>query len=313
MDSNNKKRFTVAIAIFTLIFAGFAVFSIFNLSSSFDKVEDEEEKADYILALEEKLNITMTGKDDFTDFKQIGYEMVIVPEKLQYYIRPCFDFVIERDGVVITNRQGKAFDTYNLKNGMKITKINDNVLLGKTYFEILELVYALNTDTVKRFTFADGSFIDYHYENDNSNYEYDKNTNTLSLFNLDKLTVKAIYDQISTYENVTLDLSKANFKKYETVVNFLSLFSESDETLLRFPANVIGQKNRKFNTLNITADNTNNSDILFLLTAIHAINEDVKINQLDLKTEEFYAEEIIEIPGYTIYLKDLKLINKASI
>lgn len=310
MDSNNKKRFGIAIALFTLIFGALSVFSIFNLSSDFPRDEEEVEKADYIVALEEKLNINLSGTDDFADFSQVGYEMLIVPTKFQYYIRPCFEFVIVKDGVVITNRLGKAFDDYNFKVGMKITKIGDQVLLGKTYFEILELIYAKNIDVVKEFTLSDDTVISYCYDNDNTNYSYDKETNTLTMYNLDKFTVRGMYELITGYENVTVDLSKANVTKYETIVNFLSLFSDSKEVLLTSPLNVIGQQNLKIANLKIVLKDTNNQSILFLATAIKAINSNIEFDRYNLNTSELYVEEIVAIGGYNIKLKDIKIINR---
>ena len=115
----------------------------------------------------------------------------------------------------------------------EITKINDSVLAGKTYFEILDLLYSKNLDDEKQFTLSDGSKITYKYQNYYSTYEYNLEENTLYLYNLDNLTAKGIYDLVNTYKDVSLDLSKATVTTYDGVVNFLSLFSLKNEVLFK--------------------------------------------------------------------------------
>lgn len=312
MDSNNKKRIVAAIGVFTLIFAALAVFSIFNLSSNIKDKEDEEDlvKADYILALENALNITMSGKDDFADFKEVGYDMVIVPKTMKYNIKPCFDFVIEKDGVVITNKLNKSYTSYQFSKGMKIVSINDEVLLGKTYFEILELIYAKSINETKKFTFEDGTIVEYNYKNDISSYEYNKESNVLYLYNLDNITITGVYELLTQYSTAQLDLSMASCKKLETIVDFLSLFSDSDEELLSIPTNIVGQKNRKISSLNITTNEKQDESVSFILSAIKSLNENINIEN-NLNTKNFYCEQIIDIEGYTIYLKNQQIVNKA--
>ncbi len=311
MDFKDKKRSVVGILILTVIFALVSIFSVSDMFSGI-KTEEKLKKTDYMLLLENELEIEFNSEDDFINFDLVNYEMVVEPTKYQYYYKPCFDFVIERDGVVITNRLSEEFDILGLKTGLKITKIGEEVLAGKGYFEILELLYSKEENEIKEFTFSDNSKISYEYKNYYSTYLYEEENNVLTLYNLDNLTTKAVYDLVTSYEDVTLDLSKASVTTYDGVVNFLSLFSSKDEVLFQTPEGVIGQKGRKIDSLNIIVKDNTDNGILFVLTTIKTLNSNIKIDKTDLNTTHFFTVNKLRSANYTIYLKNYLLQTKTN-
>ena len=274
--------------------------------------EEKLKKTDYVLLLEKELEIDLTSEDDFTNFESIDFEMVVEPTKYQNYYKPCFDFVIVRDGVILTNRLTKEFDSIGFKTGMKIVKINDEVLLGKSYFEILDLIYSKKLDETRKFIFSDGTEITYQYQNYYSSLEYNEIENKLYVYNLDNLTPRSIHDIVTEHEDLTLDLSMATVTTYEGIVNFLSLFSNKDEVLFKTPENIIGQPGRKINNLNIVVKDNTDEGILFALTCIKTLNSNITIDKTDLNTTQFYVLKIAKSANYTIYLKNYLLQAKSA-
>ena len=274
MDLKNKNRNVLGILIMTIIFGVFAAISVVRL---FDNQNQEKPlvKKDYILMLESELNITLDSEDDFTNMGNIVYDVLVEPTKFQYYYKPCFDFVIVQDGIIIKNGLAKDFSALGLKEGVKITKINDQELLGKSYFEILELIYSKTENEVKKFTFNDETTIDYEYKYYENKMHYDEEENVLYVYNLDEITTKSIHEMVVLHSDLTLDLSNATVSTLEGVMNFVSLFSKKNEVLFKSPL-MIGQNNRKINELNIVVGNNNDKGILFALTTINRINTNIK-------------------------------------
>lgn len=306
MDSNDKKRKVLAIVIFTVIFGALSIFAVTNLFKNGPTKQEEEEvtKKNYIEMLEMDTGKTLSNENDFADFAAVGYEMVVIPTEYQYYTKPCFDFVIEEDGVRITNRLAKEFDVYGFVRGDKIVKINDSELKGKTYFEILELIYSKQYGAVRKFTLSNGREINYTYENTKTKIEYNNETRVLTIYNLDEISTKAIHDYLVEEPNLTLDLSKATVNTLDGLVNFLSLFSSKNQVLFLTPENIVGQNNRKIlKPLNIVVGNNVDEGILFALTAIKTINPSVAIDRLGLNTTSFKVVKKLISADYIISMK----------
>ena len=311
MDLKNNKRSIIGLLIITVIVGFLAVVAVSRMDFGI-KDDGKIKKTDYMLLLEKELEIEFNSEDDFVNFATINYDLVVEPTKYKYYYKPCFDFVIVSDGVIITNQLSKEFDEFGFEAGMKITKINDSVLAGKTYFEILDLLYSKKLDDEKEFTLSDGTKITYKYQNYYSTYEYNVEENTLYLYNLDNLTAKGIYDLVNTYKDVKLDLSKATVTTYDGVVNFLSLFSYKNEVLFKTPEGVIGQKGRKIDSININVKDNNDEGILFVLTCIKNLNSNINIDKKDLNTTKFYALKELEGSSCTVYLKNYLLETNSN-
>ena len=316
MDSDNKNRKVLAIVIFTIIFGALSIFAVTNLfknngSSNSTTEEEVIPKKNYIEILENETGITLSNENDFVDFKTVGLELVVMPVNYDNYTKPCFDFMIEEDGVVITNRLAKEFDDYGFVRGDKIVKINDVELKGKTYFEILDLIYAKNYGEVRKFTLADGREVNYVFVNTSTKIEYDAMNRVLHIYNLDEITVKAIHDYVLADPNLTLDLSQATVNTYDGIVNFLSLFSEKNEVLFVTPENIVGQRNRKIDSLNIVVGGNQDEGILFTLTAVKNLNENITIDRADLNTTSFKVVKKLISEEYIIYIKDYLLKTSA--
>ena len=305
----NKKRSILGILIITLICGALSVVSALKMFEDRD-TEEKLQKQSYILLLEKELGTDFKSENDFENFAEVGFEMNVIPTAYQYYIKPCFDFKIVEDGVIITNRLAKEFDEFGFKVNDKIVEIDDQKLKGKTYFEITELILAKSDKTIKIFTFSDGRKVEYTYikynnQNYNDRVEYDEYTNTLFVYNLDNITTRSIYDRVKEQTNITLDLSKATVTTLEGIVNFISLFSNKEAVLFKTPENIIGQKNRKINELNIVVGDNNDNGILFALTSISRLNSNIKIDRTDLNTTKFYAVKRLASSTYIINLKNV--------
>ena len=120
----------------TIIFGALSIISVLKL---FNKEEQDKPlvKADYILMLESELNISLDSEDDFVNFDNVVYDVLVEPTKYKYYYKPCFEFVIVSDGIIIKNGLAKDFSALGFREGMKITKVNEQELNGQNYFQIL--------------------------------------------------------------------------------------------------------------------------------------------------------------------------------
>ena len=304
MDLKNKKRNILGILIMTIIFGAFSIVSVMKM---FDNQDQEKplKKENYVLMLEKELNISLDSQDDFTNFSNVSYEMLVEPTKYKNYYKPCFEFVVEKDGVVIKNGLTKDFNSLGLKEGMKITRVNEDELSGKSYFEILELVYSKKENEVKKFTFTDGTIIEYTYKYYKDNAFYDEEENVLYVYNLDNVTAKFIYEAVEKHPNLTLDLSNSTVTTLDGLTNFISLFSKPEEILFKTPENITGQINRKISDLKIVVGSNNDQGVLFALTSINRINPNINIDNKNLNTISFFAEKVLESSYYTIYIKNV--------
>ena len=311
MDSNNKKRGIIGILVITIVFA---VLAIASASKMFNNIDEQEklQKTSYMLLLEEELGIDFVTEDDFINFQLVNYEMVIVPQTHKYYIKPCFDFVVLSDGVVITNRNAKEFDDTGWKINDKIVKINDETLKGKSYFEIVDLMLS-KTETTKKYTLSNGTEIEYKYQKATKAYEYNEAENILSIYNLDNVTTRKIHETVKEHPDLTLDLSKATVNTYEGLANFISLFSSEETPVFGNVTNEYGQKNRKIENLNIVVGNNQDKGILFALTSIKRLNSNILIDKTNLNTTQFYAVKTLLDSNCEIVIKNILLIAVSTI
>ena len=318
MDLKTNKRNILGILIITLIFG---VFSIISMTRMFDGAEKQEEvvKKDYLVLLEEELGNKIEVENEFEVSTSIGKELIIEPVKYKYYFKPCFDFIVEADGVKITNSLAKEFYDMNLEVGMKIIAINDETLSGKSYFEILEKIYAKNINEKKTFTLSDSQKIEYTYSGYNNRYDYNEDTKTLSVYDLDLVNQETIYEFYSNNPNMILDLSKATLNTFDGVKNFVSMFVENKEILFKTPEGIKAIGGRKINQLTIVIGTNTDNGVLFALTNISKLNSNIKIvenindtTNMSLNTTTFYALKELRSSNYTIYLKNYLMETKAN-
>ena len=314
MDLKTSKRNLLGILIITLIFG---IFSMISLSRMFDNEgNDYLIKSDYITALEEELNIELNKSSDFENFALIDKEMLIVPAKYEHYFKPCFDFIVVSDGVIITNRLAKEFDELGFEVGIKITKIDDIILEGKSYFEILELMYAKNIGDKKVYSHTLGQ-IEYTFKGYNNRYEYNEEENILYIYNLDNVSRETIHNIYKSHSDVVIDLSMATVNTYEGVRNFVSMFSEDKEVLFLIPENIKVSTPRKISGVKIVLGDNLDDGILFALTAIRSYKADVKIvknvsDEVEVSVNQnvFNALNILSSSTYKIYLKNHMMKTK---
>lgn len=311
MDLKTSKRNIIGILIITIIFAALSIISIFRMSSNRDE-EEKLQKKDYVLMLEKELDRKLAGENDFEYISNVGYEVIVEPIKYKNYYKPCFDFEITEDAIIIKNRLAKEFSSFGFREGMKIEKINGTPILGKEYFEVFDLIYSKKENEVKEFTLSDGTKINYQYRNYNNKLSYDEEGNILYLYNLDQITVKAIHEVVLLHPDLTLDLTYATVNTLEGVTNFVSLFSKKGEVLFKTPENIIGQDNRKINELKIVINDNRDKGILYALTTIKTINKNITIDYEALYTTKFYASKKLESSNFTIYIKNVSLESKSS-
>ena len=308
MASKFLNRNVIGILVITIIFG---VLSAITLSRMYGNLPNKEEevKKDYIVLLEETLKISLEGKNDFENLSSIGYDTVIEPVKYKNHYKPCFGFTIVEDGVIIKNAKSKDCYDYGFSHGQKITHINGEELKGKEYFDILDLLYA-TTNVEKTFT-VDGEEVKYTYGTLNDRIYFDQKENRLYIYNLDKITQKAIHDYCLQYENLVLDLSMASVDTFDGIYEFVSLFVDSDKTLFVSPENIKAKDNgRKISDITIDVGENTNSGVLFALTTISKYNSNLNISTFT-PVNSFYSMDKISNSKYTIYIysAELKLVN----
>lgn len=303
----SKYRYVIGILVLTIIFVVLSAISLSNLFDNIPKKEEDElVKNDYFLALEEELGLSFVTNDEYENLSLVTYDVLIEPSKLKNHYKPCFNFVIESDGVVIKNALSKEYYDYNFQNGMKITHINDVELQGKGYFEVLELLYATSNEE-KTYKLSTGNEIKYVYGALTDRLYYDESEDRLYVYNLDKITQKAIHQYYLDNPNMILDLSMASVNTYEGVYEFVSLFINSEEVLFEIPKDVYAKDNvRKITSLTIDLGDNTNSGILFAATTINRFNTNITFSK-EVNTTEFYSLKTISITNYNIYLKNNKL------
>ena len=175
---------------------------------------------------------------------------------------------------------------------------------------MLELIYSKTEKEIKKFTFSNNTTIDYEYKYYENKMLYDEELNVLSVYNFDEITTKAIHETVVAHPDLTLDLTNATVTTLDGIVNFVSLFSKKNEVLFNTPQNIIGQNGRKISELNIVVGNNNDEGILFALTSVNRINQNIKIDKTNLNTTSFYALKVLKSMDYTIYIKNALLEAK---
>ena len=315
---SNKKRYVLGILVMTIIFACFSVFLIINLyddsSSLFPK---NEKKESYIVSLENELDIKLNASNNPYDvIAQVPFDTLIVPYKYEEYVKPCFDFVLSDEGIVIKNATAKDFYNYeHLKVGTVITKINDKLLSDLSYFEVLSLIYS-NGYSVKTFTTKDNKEFEYSYTNYSKKLEFnevDPTTLKIDLFNLDSLRRNTLYDLCLPYDNIIIDLSKTSVTTLDGLVEFLSLFSKN-KTKLFAGLDIYGYDNLKIlKNVEILVDDNQDLGINFMLNVLKKMNLiNVDIPQIKY-VSNFYSINTISDYYYMINIYSLELkLNENS-
>ena len=313
MDSDNKRKYLPGILIMTLIFLGLSIFSVYNMINKNQKDDEEQKpKGSYISLLEENLNITLDSEDDFENFNMVGYDLLVEPTKYRNYFKPCFDFLIAKDGVIVKNSLSKEFYKYPLSIGSKIVKIDDKEITGLGYFEIFDLIYSSTNNVSKTFVLSDGTTFIYNYK-DYSRKEdvvIDGKTITMKLYNLDNITRKGIYDKVVGYDEIILDLSSATVTDFETIRGFVSFFSNEEEVLFVEPQNVKGLSSYKLNNVKIILGDNKDLGISFLATTIKKLNASVTFDRVDLSTTSYMCGNIISNADYTIKIYNYELVTQ---
>ena len=314
MDLKTSRRNVFGILIITLIFGIFSMLSLLDLFENREK--DSLVKSDYITVLEKELGIQLNQNNDFDNFLSIEQEMLVVPNKYRYYYKPCFDFVIVKGGVTITNRLAKEFDELGFEVGMKIIKVNDTNLEGKSYFEILELMYAKNTGEKKVFSHQNGQ-IEYTYKGYNDRFEYNEETNTLYIYNLGNVTSETIHNIYTAHPDLVIDLSMATVNTFDGVKNFVSMFSKEKESLFMIPDKILSTTPRKITGVKIVLGDNQDDGILFALTCIRSYESNVQIVKTVSDTDvvlvnnpTFDALKTLQSSTHTIYLKNYSMKAK---
>lgn len=309
MDLKTSKRNIIGVLIITVIFAIFSFISISNMMKDGGN-KDIIVKSDYIALLEKEYNKEFLDGTDFEILSQINEEVLVVPTKYKYYFEPCFNFVVVSDGVIITKRLAKEFDELGFTEGMKITKVNDVLLEGKNYFEILDLMYAKNYEEEKVFHHAGGE-IKYTYKAYDNRFSYDEENNTLHIYNLDNVLRETIHEIYLSNPDLVIDLSMATVNTFEGIEQFVSMFSGDREVLFQTPENIISYTPRKISDVKLVLGENNDDGILFALTAIRSFKANVKIVKNAIDVEEiivnkttFNAMKILSNSAYNIYLKN---------
>lgn len=309
MDLKTSKRNIIGVLIITVIFAIFSFISISNMMKDGGN-KDIIVKSDYIALLEKEYTKEFLDGTDFEILSQINEEVLVVPTKYKYYFEPCFNFVVVSDGVIITKRLAKEFDELGFTEGMKITKVNDVLLEGKNYFEILDLMYAKNYEEEKVFHHAGGE-IKYTYKAYDNRFSYDEENNTLHIYNLDNVLRETIHEIYLSNPDLVIDLSMATVNTFEGIEQFVSMFSGDREVLFQTPENIISYTPRKISDVKLVLGENNDDGILFALTAIRSFKANVKIVKNAIDVEEiivnkttFNAMKILSNSAYNIYLKN---------
>lgn len=315
MDSNNGlRKYVPGILIMTLIFLGLSIFSINNMLNKQDEKKDLI-KGSYINLLEGKLNTKLEGEDEFAIFESIGYDVVVIPDKYNNYYKPCFDFVIVRDGIIIKNSTSKEFLNYPISIGSKIVKIGDIELIGLAYFDIVDLIFSKELNVSKIFTLDTGISFEYKYEKYSNKEEVSisENETTIKIYNLDKFSRKGIYEKATSNEKVIFDLTNASITNLDSMRNFMSYFTKGNEELFTIPSGVKSLESYKLDNATIVVGDNQDRGVLFMISSLKALNANVKIVELKEKVDEYKTYEIIQNADYTIYIYSYVLKTKSSL
>ena len=314
MDSNNDKRkYVPGILIMTLIFLCLSIFSVNN----FMKKSDDKKvaaKGSYQSLLEERLGTKLEGEDEFAIFELVGYDLVVIPDKYNDYFKPCFDFVIARDGVIIKNHTAKEFFNYPLTIGSKIVKIGDKELNGLGYFEIVDLIYSNELNVSKMFTLESGETFEYRYEKYSNKEEISvlETETIIKFYSLDNISRKGIYEKASSANNITFDLSNATVSDPNDMKTFMSYFTKGNQELFASPVGMRSLESYKLNGVTINLGENIDEGVIFMASALKSLDANVTIVGLNTAVEEYKTYSLLQNADYTIYLYDYVLKTKSS-
>lgn len=314
MDS--KRKYIPGILIMTLILLVFSIYAVYNMYSNLDW-EPTKPVSSYIKLIENELGITLEGEDDFEKFESVGVDLLVTPKSMDSYTKPCFDFTITKEGVVVKNRLAKEFSLYPISTGDVITHVDDLDLTKLTYFEILEAMYSKENNVVKTFKLQNGTSFEYKYTNYTKRYETIEENDkiTIKFYNLDNLSRKSINDLVKGFDKIVFDLSEATITKEEDIKAFVSFFSSEDQILFSNPKeSVFGYKTFKLNNVSIVLGNTTDIGILFMSTIISKVNSSVgfDIEKNNLTKEKFITSTTLENASYKVYIYNYELSLKSS-
>lgn len=314
MDSNNKRKYIPGILIMTLIFLVLAIFSVNNMMKGSNE-KKKEIKGSYQTLLEKRLNTKLEGEDEFAIFESVGYDLVVVPKEYSKYYKPCFDFVVVRDGIIVKNHTSKEFFKYPLLSiGSKIVKIGEKELNGLGYFEVIDLIYSKELNVSKIFTLEDGQSFEYRYENSTNKMEVTSTEEevTIKMFNLNNFNRKGVYDKAKDAKKVTIDLTNASVTDVISIRGFMSFFTNEDEELFSTPQGVKSLESYKLSGVTIILGDNQDKGVLFMLSALKSLNANVTILNQNTTVNEYKTYTILENADYTIYLYDYVLNTKTT-
>lgn len=314
MDSNNKRKYIPGILIMTVIFLVLSIFSVNNMMKGSSE-KKKEIKGSYQTLLENRLNTQLEGEDEFMIFESIGYDLLVVPDKYNNYFKPCFDFVVVRDGIIVKNFTSKEFLKYPLLSiGSKIVKIGDKELNGLGYFEIIDLIYTSELNVSKMFTLENGQVFEYRYENETNKMEVNKTEKevTIKMFNLNNFNRKGVYEKAKGVERVTIDLTNASVTDMNSIKAFMSFFTRGDEELFSIPQKVKSLESYKLDNVTIVLNENNDKGVLFMASALKSLNSNVRIVGQNHTVNEYKTYTILKNADYKIYLYDYVLKTRIS-
>lgn len=315
----NKKSFIPGVLILTIIFLGLSIYSIYNMFSGQGPTYGSVEEKSYVSLLEKELNIKIDKENEFEIIDSLGYEALIIPSKYKHYYKPPFDFVVLKDGAKIISRNAKEYSEYPIQIGSMIVEIDDKKLAGLKYFEILDLMYSLNENVVRKFTLSDGTSFEYTYKMNNQRYEIvssSENEIEVKFYNLNNkfITRKGIYELVKSYEEVTFDLSSATISDYDSIVNFLSFFSNDKMSLFESPSDVFGYSSMKLHNVKIKVGNNEDKGINFIAANIKKLNSNVQFDITEFSVTSYDSSHILSGKSYDVIIYNRKLtIQKDNI
>ena len=310
----NKNRTLISIIIMTGVFLLVSIVSVYFMFANNEA--SKEINKDYINMIEKELEIDITTEDEFASINGNDYEIYVMKNSNSTYVSPCFEFIIVPGKIVITRALAKEFYDYKWQVGSEIIAIDGVELKDLSYFEIEDLIYAKTIELHKEFTLSTGVKVDFGY----NKYTYystlveDKKI-VLSIYNLDRINRKQVYDLVNEYEEVVIDLSKATITELSSIVDFLSLFTAGNVQLFS-SHDIRAYKNYKLNDIQIVLGNNQDKGILFALTSIKNHNSTITFDvSLDkLTVFEYNCKKIVTGNNYKLVIYDeyVKSIDKTE-
>ena len=313
---NNKKRFAPLILLMTVVFALVSAYMVYNLfqdNGNDDILNIFKQDETYVKTLEEKLQVDIKSSEAIDVLNELGVEGIIVPKKYDAYYKPCFDFVILKDGIKITRALAKNFYTYDWQVGDIIVSINEQKISEMEYFKVFDLIYSNKLEN-RNFILANGKAIEYKYEVYQNRLEVIEDDNNLEIkvYDLDVTFAKYI-NELSTkkeYGKIVIDLSAATINDFNSFRQYLSLFAEGKSVLFNKPEGVKALDTLKMPNCEINIGENQDQGVLFLASCIKKLNANVSIK--NVSQNSYLCQTVYEDSNYRIYLKNYQIEAKAS-